>query len=140
MNKLQKALCIGAGALALTGCAEGEYETGTVIGEYGNVNDLVKSEVRGLLTYGETVKLGEAYVLQIKTKDGIYTASIVEDFYNRGDHSTSVKALAVAIKIGDKVKFVTGISHRILGKRSFFNGNKIGTIDSDWIGILPKEE
>ncbi len=135
MNKLQKILGIGAIILSLTGC-EKQYKTGTVIGEYGTViNSLVKSDdaILGRITANETVKLGNpTYLLQIKTTEGVYTASL---FNYAGVGKVTLEALALAIKEGDKIKFpITDIDGT-----DYFNNSKIGRIDSNEVEILSHE-
>lgn len=132
MNKLQKALCIGTTVLALAGCAQ--YKTGEIIKEYGgDSNRLIPSQINGFFISGETVKIGNSYVLQIRTKDGDYTASIKED---GPPPVVTLEALSIVIKEGDKIKFPTTNSLGI----DRFNTNKIGIIYSDDIEILSPRE
>jgi hypothetical protein len=133
MNKLQKALCVGVTVLALTGCKQ-EYQIGTVIKEYGANNDrLIPSQISGFFISGETVKIGNSYVLQIKADDGVYTASVL----NEPDSSVTLEALSLFLKEGDKIKFATtnhfGINNR-------FNKNKVGIIYSGEIEVLSSKE
>jgi len=129
MNKLQKALCIGTGILALAGCSR-EYKTGTVIAEYGIDTRLAPSQISGLVLSGETVKLENPYVLQIKTEDGVYTASVIRE------QNVTLEALSVVLKNGDEIRFPTKIWW---GADNRFNKNKIGFIYSDEIEILDQK-
>jgi|SRR3989344_2073 len=117
-----------ASAIGLTGCSR-DYKTGTVEKESGTVAQIVKSS--GALFGNESVKFGNpTYILQIKTDEGIYTAS-VKPYRNR-----TIEALATALEEGDRVRFVVNDSARY-GKT--FGSDRVGTIYADQIEILPKE-
>lgn len=120
-----------AGALGLTGCSK-EYKIGTVEKEFGNVAQIVES--KGAIFGNESIKFGNpTYILQIKTEDGeTYTASIKSCGKRR------VEAIALALKEGDRVRFV--VNDPINGySDSGFGNDKVELIYADQIEILKKE-
>jgi len=139
MNRLQKALGIGALTLALaTGCEQKkpekpEYVTGTVIQERGTVVQLVESS--GALFGNESVKIsGQAYILQIQTPQGVYTASIIKG-------QKPLEALALVIEERSRVR----IEKKYFDEKRYFHTNfrfgedKIGYLYSDEITVESKE-
>ncbi len=121
-----------AGAIGLTGCKR-EYKTGTIEKEYGTVTQIVESS--GALFGNESVKFSDStYILQIKTTEGIYTASILPAQYG----IRPIEALATAFKEGDRVKFV--VHDPMLQYGEAFGSDRVGKIYSDQIiKIWPKE-
>jgi len=131
MNKLLRTILAGTAAITLAGCME--YQTGTIVKEYGANNDrLIPSQISGFFISGETVKIGNSYVLQIKADDGIYTASILKD----SDSPVTLEALSLFLKEGDKIKFATT---NLLGMHTRFNKNKVGIIYSRYIEVLSEK-
>ena len=117
-----------AGAIGLTGCSK-DYKTGTVEKESGTVAQIVESS--GALFGNESVKFGNpTYILQIKTAEGTYTAS-VESYGNR-----TIEALATALKEGDRVRFIINDP---MGQGKTFESDRVGKIYTDQIEILPRE-
>ena len=109
---------LGAIVLAawLTGCGKcSYYKEGTVINESGTAiradESLFRNEKPSAMTY----------VLQIKTEDGVYTASVKSD-------DKTLEELANTFNIGDRVRFES---------TNFKNGE--GTISPGQIDRLPKE-
>ena len=129
--KFQKTLAsiVLSGAIGLTGCPSRNYQTGTVEKEYGTATQIVESS--GALFGNESVKFGNpTYILQIKTTDGTYIASV------ESSENKKIEALALAIKEGDKVRFV--VNDPMLQGKAFGN-DKVGRIFANQIEILPKE-
>src|SRR3989344_5729738 len=111
-----------AGAIGLTGCSK-DYKTGTVEKESGTVAQIVESS--GALFGNESVKFGNpTYILQIKTAEGTYTAS-VESYGNR-----TIEALATALKEGDRVRFIINDP---MGQGKTFGSDRVGKIYADQI-------
>jgi hypothetical protein len=106
-------------AIGLTGCGNcSYYKEGTVINESGTAIRVDES------LFGSEKLSAPTYTLQIKTADGIYTASVK----SRGNDAKTIEALALAINEGDRVRFeVTNFK------------NKAGTVYTDEIDIIPKE-
>ncbi|MBI4738713.1 hypothetical protein HY772_04000 [Candidatus Woesearchaeota archaeon] len=117
-----------AGASGLTGCSV-DYKTGTVEKESGTVAQIVES--RGALFGNESVKFSDpTYILQIKTEEGVYIASV------KSGRQKTIEALATALEEGDRVRFVVNDSYRD-GKT--FGNDRVGTLYADQIEILPKK-
>ena len=116
------------GAIGLTGCSK-DYKTGTVEKESGTVAQIVESS--GALFGNESVKFSNpTYILQIKTTEGTYTASVVS-YRNR-----TIEALATALEEGDRVRFVVNDPAR---KGKTFGSDRVGRLYANQIEILPKE-
>jgi molybdopterin converting factor small subunit len=127
MNKLLRTILAGTAALALTGCTV--YQTGTIVKEYGTFdNTLTSSQIKGFFISGETVKIANSYVLQIKTEDGIYTASV------NPRNNISLEALSTVLKEGDRIKFEVGGC-----TDNYFNKSKIGKLYADTIEVLSEK-
>lgn len=135
MNKLQKALGIGALALtSLLGCDNPEtYLEGKVIKEGGSVVNIVQSS--GALFGNDSVKFGDpTYVLAVETNEGKYIIDVREYSFTRTFKHTLV-ALAEAIKEGSVIKFPK--SYKCNGKdESYFAKDKIGRLSSDSIEVV----
>ena len=114
MNRLQKALGIGALVLALSGCKEPDYVNGTVVAEKGTVNGWKPT-----------------YAIQIQTPQGLYTTSITEGCMY---YSKTLPALELAIKEGTKVK----IDKQIL-ESGRFGKERIGSLTSDEVIIADNQ-
>jgi uncharacterized lipoprotein NlpE involved in copper resistance len=133
MNKLQKALNVGALVLTLAGCNNEDhsnhldiYLEGTVKREAGTVAQIVESS--GALFGNESVKFSDpTYVLQIETPEGLYTASVKE--WNR-----PLEALALAIKEGSRVRFA-----KKYNGRDRFGEDRIGKIYSEELTVLDNQ-
>jgi len=110
--------------LGIAGCKK--YETGKVIRETGNIARYVESD------FGDSSHLAgnPSYILQIKTDNGIYTASILPTEYR------TLEALALRLKPGDIVKFVVNDSGDY---EEEFGNDKIGYIDANNIEIVVNE-
>ncbi len=127
MNKIKRLVGIGALALSLVGCGEVKpiYLEGRVIKESGTVVNLVESS--GALFGNESVKLGNPnYLLTVETSEGKYIMDISEHY------SKTLAALAEAIEVGDKVRFITNDPNDYPG----FSKDRIGTIHSHNIEVL----
>jgi len=113
--------------VALGGCS-GKYKEGKVIKEAGSIyqnKSLVES--KGALFGNESVKAGEpSYVLQIKTEEGVYTASIL---YNPSQKKT-LEALETVIEEGTKVRFL------VEDRSKRFGNDRVGSVYSDDIEVL----
>lgn len=117
-----------AGAIGLSGCSR-DYKTGTVEKEYGTVAKIIESS--GALFGNESVKFSDpTYILQIKTAEGTYTASVIP-YKNR-----TIEALATALEEGDRVRFAVNDPMQY---GSCFGSDRVGRIRADQIEILPKE-
>jgi len=134
MNKLQKALGVGALVLAFaSGCDNKPskpsdiYLEGTVKREAGSVARIVESS--GALFGNESVKFSNpTYVLQIETPEGVYTASVVQ-YGNK-----TLDALALVIQEGSRVKFAK--RHH---DNDRFGEDRIGKIYSDELTVLDNQ-
>jgi hypothetical protein len=127
MNKIKKALGIGALVLALAAGCESkktEYVTGTVTRERGTVAQVVESN-NGF--FGKkSIKISDpTYVLQIQTPQGLYTASV----YVRQHPFRPLEALALAIEEGSQVR----IDKSLLDNEQRFGEDKIGYLYSNEI-------
>ena len=135
MNRLEKALGIGALVLTLGGCDsynsfKPEYLEGTITKESGNVVNIVGSS--GALFGNESVKFGDPnYILTVKTTNGEYIINV------RETNSKPLAALAEAVKVGSRVRFRT--NYDIFGEsQPYFSSDKIGSIPSDEVEALQK--
>lgn len=117
-----------AGAPAISGCSK-DYEEGIVKAAYLDGRRIEESS--GALFGNESVKLGsKAYVLEIQTSDGVYTA-VVNDNYKG-----SLNALIVATRNpGTKIRFMTRCN---LDRR--FRKDRIGELSVDEIEVTGRAE
>jgi len=131
MNRLQRALGVGALVLASAGCEqrEPEYSIGAVVKERGTVAQIVESN--GAIFGNESVKISDpTYVLQIQFPQGLYTVSVDESW------DKPLEALALGIEEGGQVK----VQERLLNSRSRFGEDKIGKLYSNEIIVLYSED
>lgn len=78
---------------------------------------------------------GSTYVLQIKTSEGVYTASVFQDGYK------TLAALSLAIEKGDSVRFLKTDNKdyaATLCAKAKFDEDRIGYVYSSEIKVLGK--
>jgi len=124
-KSLANIVLVGALTLGGTGC-DTQYKEGRVIKESGTVVNIVESG--GALFGNESVKLGNpSYILTVETDEGKYVISVSENY------DKPLVALAEAIEVGDKIRFVKTDMNQV-----YFSKDRIGRNYSNNIELIGK--
>jgi len=129
-KELTKILSAGALVLNLAGglsSFQPQDKMGKVTKESGDVLNIVESNERKFVN--ESRKDNPIYVLSVDTESGEYTIYVSQDY------SKPIEALAVAIDVGDIIRFRTNSNKNI----SYFSQDRIGKVPSSTIELIEIE-
>lgn len=123
------------GTIGLVGCTSSEYRTGTIERETGTATQIVES--RRAAFGNESVRFGDqTYILQIRTAEGLYTASV--DQCDQRDNERTIGALATALHESDRVRFCVVRPWPSERPRHPFGRDKIGRLCTSEIELLSR--
>lgn len=127
----------------------GDFVTGKVVEVFGNLPELVNSQISfqhnhvGLISsdeasaQGQTVQITEpVYILHVQTPAGLLYVVQVE-----GGQRQTIHGLASVIKVGSLVQFPTKFYYGDgYEPREYFSQNRMGKLNGDELKLLPRKQ